>query len=160
VRSSAVLRRASVSDVRSIAEFHTACWREAYRGLVPQAYLDRVGVDDREGRWRDRLLSGARQVALAEEGAAVVGVVSWGQSDADDVPALELKSLYVAAGQRGSGVAAALMELAIGSAPAHLWVFEDNPRALAFYTRHGFRFDGRRQVDPGTGLWERRFVRQ
>jgi len=127
---------------------------------VSQAYLDRVGVIDREVRWRDRLVSGARTIALAESGTTLIGVVSWGQSASADAPALELKSLYVDAGHRGSGVAAALMDRAIGALPAHLWVFETNPRAQAFYAKHGFLFDGHRKVDIVTGLWERRFVRR
>jgi len=154
------LRPARPSDIRSIAEFQTDCWREAYRSLVPPAYLDRVSVEDREARWHDRLLSGARQIALAEVDGALVGVVSWGYSDTPDAPALELMSLYVAAEHRGTGVAAALIERALGKAPAHLWVFEDNPRAQAFYLRHGFRSDGHRKVDPDTGLWEMRFIRR
>ena len=160
-RSPAVrLRPGSLSDVASIAAFQTECWQEAYRDLVPREYLDRVSVEDREVRWHDRLVSGTRRIALAESGNAVVGVVSWGESNEPCAPALELMSLYVGAGHRGSGVAAALIDLAIGEAPAHLWVFEKNPRAEAFYAKHRFHFDGHRKVDPDTGLWERRFVRR
>ncbi len=75
----APLRAAEISDSRSIAQFHTGCWREAYRGLVPQEYLDRVDVDDRAKRWRDRLVDGGRQAALAEVGERIVGVVSWAE---------------------------------------------------------------------------------
>ena len=153
------LRSAALTDVRAIAEFQTMCWREAYRGLVPQAYLDGVTARDREGRWRARLAAGARQIALGEVGGVLVGVVSWGSSDTTDAPALELASLYVSAAYRGTGVAAALLAHAIGSAPAHLWVFEQNPRAQAFYAKHGFVCDGHRKVDPDTGLWERRLTR-
>jgi hypothetical protein len=53
------LRAAAAPDVPAIAEFQTACWREAYQGVVPQAYLDRITVADREARWRARLVSGA-----------------------------------------------------------------------------------------------------
>jgi GNAT superfamily N-acetyltransferase len=157
--AAAQLRQAMLSDIGSIAQFQTECWREAYRDLVPQAYLDRVSVEDREVRWRDRLGSGARKIALAESGNALIGVVSWAEPDNSDAPDLELMSLYVAAGHRGSGVASDLMYLAIGAAPAHLWVFEKNPRAQAFYAKHGFLFDGHRKVDDDTSLWERRFVR-
>lgn len=41
---------AGVADAHDIAVFHTECWREAYRGIVPQDYLERVTVDDREMR--------------------------------------------------------------------------------------------------------------
>ena len=85
--SSGVRVRASAApDLPAIAEFQTACWREAYRGVVPQEYLDRITVADREARWRERLVSGARHVAVAELGEPVVGVASWGLSDVTDVP--------------------------------------------------------------------------
>ncbi len=156
----ALLRSAEASDSRSLAQFHTECWREAYRGLVPQEYLDRVDVDDRAQRWRDRLVSGARRAVLAVVGERMVGVASWADgNDEWPAPRLELKSLYVAADYRGSGIAAVLLEQAIGSSPARLWVFEDNPRAHRFYRRHGFEPDGQRQVDDDTGLWELRMVR-
>lgn len=154
------LRDASVSDVRAVAEFQTRCWREAYRGLVPQSYLDRVSVADREIRWRQRIVSGARQVALAEAGGLLVGVVSWGMTDVPGVPALELKSLYVDREHRGTGLAAALLQRAVRDDPAHLWVFRDNPRARAFYAKHGFASDGHRGIDRDTGLAEQRLVRR
>src|SRR5450759_1469686 len=84
------VRAAGAPDLPAIAEFQTACWREAYRGVVPQEYLDRITVADRGARWRERLVSGARHVAVAELGESVVGVASWGLSDVTDVAALEL----------------------------------------------------------------------
>jgi GNAT superfamily N-acetyltransferase len=139
--------------VLAIAEFQTTCWREAYRGLVPQDYLDRVSTADRERRWRQRLVTREREIALAESAAAVVGVVSWA------APPLELKSLYVAADHRGTGLAAALVDTAIGARAAQLWVFEGNDRAQAFYAKLGFVADGSRMLDPDTGLAEVRWVR-
>ena len=154
------IRTALLADAPGIAEFQTGCWREAYAGLVPQAYLERVGVAEREVRWRDRLVSGARAVALAGLGERIVGVVSWGDGSPAGVPPLELKSLYVSLVERGSGLADALLRHAIGEEPAHLWVFEDNPRARAFYRKHGFVPDGRRGVDADTGLPELLLVRR
>jgi len=75
------------------------------------------------------------------------------------MPEVELKSLYVGAAYRGSGVAATLVERAIGVSPAQLWAFEDNPRAHAFYRKLGFRADGSRQVDPDTEVPMVRLVR-
>lgn len=74
---SIAVRPAVLSDAAAIATFQTECWREACSGVVPQEYLNRVGVAEREVRWSDRLATGAREVALAEVNGAVVGVVSW-----------------------------------------------------------------------------------
>jgi ribosomal protein S18 acetylase RimI-like enzyme len=153
------VRRAVLADSASIARFQTACWREAYRGVVPQEFLDRVGVAEREVRWRDRLATRSREVALAELDSSVVGVVSWAATGLPSSAGLDLLSLYVGAEQRGTGLANELLQAAVGTRPAHLWVFEDNPRAHAFYRKHGFGFSGHHQVDPGTGLSEQMWVR-
>jgi ribosomal protein S18 acetylase RimI-like enzyme len=146
-------------DAQEVATFHTDCWREAYRGLVPQAYLDRVTVADREVRWRDRLTSEIRRTILARAAHVLVGVVSWGETEAPGLPALELMSLYVAASHRSRGLADQLLAGSIGSDPAHLLVFAGNLRAQTFYRRNGFMTDGHREIDADTGIWEVRMVR-
>ncbi|NYI41309.1 GNAT family N-acetyltransferase [Demequina lutea] len=153
------MRAATAADVRAISEFQTACWREAYVGLVPNEYLERVDADAREARWLQRAGTDTRNVAVGHVATTLAGVVSWSICAEPGVPPLELKSLYVGSAFYGSGVAAALLTHALGEAPAHLWVFESNPRAHAFYAKWGFTFDGSRKVDPDTGVWERRLVR-
>jgi GNAT superfamily N-acetyltransferase len=153
------LRPAVLTDIRAIAEFQTRCWHQAYEGLVPQEYLDRITVDERETRWRDRFLSGEIGMMLAEASSELVGVISWRMTNVVDAPPLELRTLYVDAAHHGRGVAAALTDAALGGRPAHVWVFEQNPRAHRFYLKQGFRADGCREVDADTGIWEIRMVR-
>ena len=145
------VRRATIDDVAAIASFHTSCWREAYVGLVPEDYLQRVGDREREARWRERIGRELRSVVVAEENGVMQGVVSWAKSADQE---LELTSLYVAAAARGTGLAGALLTEAIGSKPAHLWVFEANARAIKFYGNHGFVTTGIREPDIDTGLWQ------
>lgn len=160
VVSAVSIRRASLTDASAVAEFQTRCWREAYAALVPQAYLDRVGVPEREVRWRDRIRTGSRTVALAEREGRLVGVVSWGTTSTSGAPSLELMSLYVSRAERGGGLGGRLLRHAIGDEPATLWVFEANVRARAFYGRHGFVPDGRRRVDVDTGCEELLYARR
>jgi GNAT superfamily N-acetyltransferase len=59
----------------------------------------------------------------------------------------ELWSLYVLAAEYGTGLASRLLEAVLpAGTPAELWVFEANPRARAFYAKHGFVPDGARHV--------------
>jgi RimJ/RimL family protein N-acetyltransferase len=149
---------AALSDVGAIAAFQTKCWREAYRGLVPDGYLDGVTEHDRALRWHERLETGLRYAAIAWSKDAIAGVVSWGPTDSG-LPVLELKSLYVAQTHRGTGLAADLTVRAIGDSSAQLWVFEANLRAQKFYRKLGFSPDGTRKIDPDTSVWELRFTR-
>lgn len=148
-------RIASVDDARAIAEFQTSCWRESYVGLVPQDYLDSVGAATRQRRWATRIFERHRTVLIAESDGAIVGVAAHGLRD----EVLELMSLYVAAGLRGSGLAQQLLDAAISDEPAQLWVFEGNERAIGFYVRNGFAADGEHMTDPDTGLVCKRLSR-
>lgn len=161
----ALIRPAEVSDAAAIASCQTACWREAYAGLVPEDYLGSVAIEQRRfERWQARL-AGERAVLVAEVGGQVVGVASAGPSRDDPLvwgpgPAEELMSWYVRAAWHGTGLADQLLAVAVGDRPASLWVFAANARAQAFYRRHGFWPDGNRTVDPDTGLEEIRMVRR
>lgn len=62
----------------------------------------------------------------------------------------ELHALYVHPTAQGSGVAAELLTTALGQSPAFLWVAAGDPRAQAFYRRHGFRADDARGHYPLT----------
>lgn len=66
-------------------------------------------------------------------------------------------ALYVRAEVYGKGVGYRLMRAAIGETAAYLWVLDGNTRAIAFYERQGFHFDGKNKIEP-VGL-ERRMVR-
>jgi len=67
------------------------CLGSRYTVRDPAKQQPRLGPDceidvaHRECRWSARLVSG-REIALAEIGSAVVGVVSWGLADVDDAP--------------------------------------------------------------------------
>lgn len=76
-------------------------------------------------------------------------------------PARELSTLYVLRSHHGTGAGQALLDATIGAvappapgsppapAPVSLWVAEQNPRALAFYRRNGFRRVRAGKQDPG-----------
>lgn len=148
-----LLRPGELADAHEVALFHTKCWREAYRGIVSQAYLDGVTVADREIRWQDRLTSGVRRTVLALSSERLVGVVSWGRTDVPDLPPLELMSLYVAASLRSQGVADELVAHSICSEPAHLLVFEANRRAQAFTVDTGLRQTVTKKLIATRGSW-------
>ncbi|MGH8979617.1 MAG: GNAT family N-acetyltransferase [Acidimicrobiales bacterium] len=166
-----VARDATDDDAEGIALLHLDCSSVAYADILPAGHLARMDVGAQAARWRRRIQDRRRQVAVAEvpgagDGQAtdrIVGVVSWGLShDAPErgLSPLELASLYVAPERWGSGLGAALLELALGGSSAHLWVYEGNERAQSFYRKHGFGPDGARKVDERTGVWECRLVRR
>lgn len=146
------VRPADPADAAGIAEVHVRTWQHAYRGLMPDAYLDALDVSARAARWQ-RILAGehvggrgANHVAVA--GDRVVGFSTCGPARDDPAPQpRELYAIYVDPSAHGIGVAAPLLDAAIGADPAYLWVLDGNARAIAFYEKHGFRHDGAIKVD-------------
>jgi hypothetical protein len=140
----ALIRPARPGDAAAIAALHTASWRSAYRGILPDAFLDGPIEANRRAVWEARLpaLAAGDVVLLAPDGFAA----AFAQDDGDAL----LDNLHVVPGVRGAGLGAALLHavasalLAGGSRAMHLWVFDANPRARKFYARHGAVETGRR----------------
>ncbi len=60
---------------------------------------------------------------------------------------LELFVLYTLARVHGGGAGAGLLRRVLGESEASLWVAAVNPRAQAFYRKHGFAPDGTHKND-------------
>jgi GNAT superfamily N-acetyltransferase len=73
------LKQAEIADAPAISLLHAASWRVAYRGLLPQDYLDSMS-DTRWGEPFTKQLSGdGIRALLAYEGDAPAGCVSYGE---------------------------------------------------------------------------------
>jgi RimJ/RimL family protein N-acetyltransferase len=148
------IREASPDDARSIAEVHVRSWRWAYRGLIPDRFLARLSVDDREARWREGLVeqTSSRGCVVAEdEDGRVVGFAGFGAAaDPATSPegAGEVHATYLDESVAGSGVGRELFAAAsdglrtLGFSRAFLWVLGTNDRARRFYEKAGWSWDG------------------
>lgn len=152
-----------MDDAEALTDLHLDVWEQAYSQLVPPHVLAdrRASRSARVDRWRKILSHSAGATWLADDSDAdrLIGFVSAGsgRDSEPDLPGLELMALYVRADAYGSGVGHALMDAAIRDDPAYLWVLDGNLRAVRFYERHGFAFDGCTKAEHvGT---ERRMVR-
>lgn len=152
---SIALRTPSISDASQIAELHVATWREAYAHLLPDEFFTEEHTQSRHRMW-NHILGNPRgdwSVRIAESGGTIVGFAFVGPSFGPEGQKLprnrQVFSIYVAAAFHGTGAGQALLDATAGDGPAMLWVAKDNPRAVAFYRRNGFDFDGAEQADPG-----------
>lgn len=119
----------------------------------PSAYGSAFGreVAFDEDTWRERL---GQTVLLAERKDGLpLGAATLLQPDPAEDP--EIVAMWVAGHVRGEGVADALVDAAVaragelGADVVRLHVMLDNPRAVAFYERMGFAFDGGHGDVPG-----------
>jgi ribosomal protein S18 acetylase RimI-like enzyme len=155
VSSSLTVRPARIEDVAQMARVIVRCWQETYRGLMPDAVLDDPGFPAaRERFWTAALTDEryrANRVAVAERDGELVGIAMSGPPlDAAATWARQLYVLYVHAADHGTGAGPALLEAVVDpEESAALWVADPNPRAQAFYRKHGFVADGTTQIEGG-----------
>ncbi|OJF11225.1 GNAT family N-acetyltransferase [Couchioplanes caeruleus] len=153
--SSLAVRRARAEDAAEMARVHVRCWQETYRGLMPDALLDDPGLPAARERFWTAALTDERyhenRAAVAERDGELVGVAMSGPPlDAAAAWARQLYVLYVYAADHGTGAGQALLEAVVDPGePAALWVADPNPRAQAFYRKHGFVADGTAQIEDG-----------
>jgi RimJ/RimL family protein N-acetyltransferase len=154
VMMSFTLRQPALPDAPRIAELHVATWREAYSHLLPGDFFTEEHIQGRHQMW-NHILGNPREewsIQIAESRGQIIGFALFGPSyraDCQELPrARQLFSIYVAAEHYGAGVGQALLDATAGDSPAMLWVAKDNPRAVAFYLRNGFMFDGTERADP------------
>lgn len=145
------IRQATPEDAEALVLMHTLVHEECYGDMLSAEFFRgrRASIPERVERRRPSLAgSDPRMIAVDADGE-LVGFADAGPGRDEDGPeALELYSLYTLRRTHGSGLGAALLGAAVGASAAYLWVLENNPRALAFYRKHGFRPDGKRGLLP------------
>ncbi|MHB8452574.1 MAG: GNAT family N-acetyltransferase [Mycobacteriales bacterium] len=165
------VRTAVLADAARLGQVHTAAWQAAYRGLIPDSYLDSLDAQRAGDRWHTQLAAGGgggrhvspegeAWVLVAEDdpgliaGFAAVGPAR-GQED-DAIGELWAINLDPAMWSRGLGrvlLAAATGRLEeLGFSQAILWVLDTNDRARRFYEAAGWRPDGATKVDQERGI--------
>jgi GNAT superfamily N-acetyltransferase len=156
------MRRAGVVDAPTIAAISVRGWQWAYRGLLPDAVLDSLSIEQRVVGWQRHLASQPAEACtwLVERAGHVLGFADTGPSrDADAAPGTaEVYALYVEPAETGSGLGRALFGHAVdalgrrGYAAATLWVLVGNQRARQFYAAAGWRSDGTTRVEQRHGF--------
>jgi GNAT superfamily N-acetyltransferase len=164
-----LLRQAQPKDALAVADVHVRSWQEAYRGLMPDEYLDGLRPEERAQcyAFTEPGLAGPETI-VAVERETVCGFATIGSCRDDDRPATgELLALYVDPDRWGLGIGRTLIQEARarldrqGAEEASLWVVADNARAERFYRIDGWSPDGARRVDEvwGVAVAELRYCR-
>ncbi|MET8569835.1 GNAT family N-acetyltransferase [Streptomyces sp. NPDC004783] len=157
------VREMTLADCDRVAEIRVRGWQWAYRGLMPQPYLDGLGVGEDAERTRARFTRaapGTVDLVAQDDGGTVLGWACHGayRDGERRTGDAELYALYVDTGHLGTGVGRALLResvrrcAAAGHARMLLWVVEGNARARRFYERAGFRPDGAEEASEVAGV--------
>lgn len=133
----------SEAEIDGKGYVHYKSWHETYTGLVDTAYMEGITLEKCTGiarRWPDNIM-------VAKEGDKVIGFVGFGAYRDETLPGHgEVFALYVLEEYHGRKVGYELMNAALERLSAYqkiaVWVLKGNDRAIRFYERYGFHFDG------------------
>lgn len=132
-------------DPYAISAIYEESWKHAYRGIIPQDYLDSVP----RGKWAGNFDPSERSALVCEEDGELIGTATIAPSRWDRYPDCgEVISLYLKPGSAGKGHGRELMEYALnelrkrGYTRVILWVLKENTNARGFYEHLGFTCTG------------------
>lgn len=164
------IRRAVPSDAYDIAGVHVRTWQSAYRGLIPDSYLESLSISKRAESWAKQLEKSAdgTRYFVAELEGEIVGFGTVGKNGDDDSPddVGELYAIYVLPGKQGIGIGSALLEAGLAFLKHEqfkrvtLWVLEGNHSSRRWYESRGWQLEGGLKTDERDGfqLHEIRYV--
>ncbi|WP_299011622.1 GNAT family N-acetyltransferase [uncultured Shewanella sp.] len=138
-------RVANINDSEVLANLHAESWRESYRGIFPDQFLDNDVWVERRNSWANRLSSpkSNQYVLVAIDGDNICGFIcAFGNESARWGTFID--NLHVSRTYQGKGIGKQLMHLIAKWADEnyshkglYLEVLEDNSNARDFYHRMG-----------------------
>lgn len=159
-----IIRRGTEADATTLAEVGAALFRQTYADQIPAAEIAaHTRQDFSPARQRAELVDSAVVTLLVEDEGTIVGFAQLRQkpipTDPPHVADVELWRIYLDREWHGRGVGQRLLgevgKAAWGALSARgIWlgVWERNPRAIAFYAKHGFEAVGHQPFRVGSEM--------
>jgi ribosomal protein S18 acetylase RimI-like enzyme len=140
------IRKATIDDVKDISRIHALSWKSAYKGIVPQVYLDELKEDFWVSAFAVWIKDNTITARLILENGGPVGCVAYGKSRDKSMPNWgEIVSIYLLPQYFGKGYGNRLLESALldlkqdGHQDIYLWTLKENQRARHFYEKNNFQ---------------------
>ncbi|MBC2575244.1 GNAT family N-acetyltransferase [Peptostreptococcus canis] len=135
----------SSDNKKMISRIYEESWRYAYKGIIPQSYLDAIP----EGQWVNNFdISGWYTMVCVENGE-YIGTSSFCKSrfeqyfDFGEIISIYFLPNYIRKGYGKKLLEAVMSELnKQGFKEIFLWVLEENYNARKFYEKFGFKCTG------------------
>jgi GNAT superfamily N-acetyltransferase len=141
------IRPAVLADAPSIAGVHVVTWRAAYRGIVPQAYLDSLVENQFAELWHDGISNErSASIFVAEVDKSLCGFSCGGPiRERISLYDGELYAIYLLPEMQRRGIGTALFSQVADALASQglrhmlLWTLRENP-STGFYQRLGGEF--------------------
>lgn len=158
------IRSATENDIPALAHIHVQGWKDAYKDIVDQDYLDNLKEEDRIEGWLERFdKEGVSRLIAETDDGRPAGLVAFGKlrtpppgsSPIRPLYSSEIYAIYILSDFWRQGLGTQLIKKAVTELQdmRHksmcLWVMERNKNAIAFYKKLGGQRCGKKKVDIG-----------
>lgn len=131
-----------LDDFDAISAIYAESWKVAYKGIVPQDYLDALPTN----YWSKTLATSAWDILVMSKNNKYIGTASLCPARDESMEGWgEIISIYLLPAYYHQGYGTMLLNRAIqelelkGFKKIYLWVFEENYKAQKFYEHVGFQ---------------------
>ena len=136
------IRYITKSDDRTaISKVYEESWKYAYKGIIPQDYLDSIP----KGQWASHIEQADRKNLVMVQDEMIIGTSGFDKSRMEEMNGFgEIISLYFLPEYMGKGYGRLLLQAVVselkkmGFDKVFLWVLEENQNARYFYEKCGF----------------------
>ncbi len=157
------IRQATQDDIPIIAALHVEGWKGAYGGIVDQAHLDSLTVEQRAKDWTQWMATGESDIFIGDVEGKPAGFVVTGRTKTPPPGSSpirpshsgEIYALYLHPDHWRKGLGTALIKHAARHLKENkhsavcLWVLDANTRAKAFYEKMGGQKLGGKMIEIG-----------
>lgn len=140
------IRQAETYDIESIAGIKISGWKNAYRGIIDDGFLDSMSVSEQIVNLRKYPLE---TVFVAEEDNEILGFCRIDKNDS------EIREIYVKPSIKRMGIGSKLFTCALerfkqsGKNTMHLGCFKENYNARKFYEKMGGVIEDGKDINIG-----------
>lgn len=143
------LRVARMEDIPGMSRCVATCWKKAYRGLVPQTYLNQLRYNFWEPAYKRWLQDDRLASLVMEEGGKIIATTTFGDGRDAKMPGwAETLMVFVDPEYKKLGIGSNMLNTQLTILKKqryqhdYVWALSTNKPAITFYQKHGFRLSG------------------
>lgn len=146
--------RATIDLAGIIGEIQSLSWRKAYKGLMPDDFINDFTPEDRAADFERVIMNQTEELYLFLDGETPVGMAVLHYCDDADAHAGdgEIKALYIHPDHWSKGYGTKALDFSVnrlkerGFDRVVLWVLEENHKGRKFYEQRGFKSEDTNRV--------------
>ena len=159
-------REANINDAEKLGYIHYKSWIETYTGLIHPDFLASRSIKKSTAIFSENK---CKNIILASDNENPIGFCGFGNTRDPDLPKNfgEIYGIYVLRSYQHMSIGHQLISSALiklkgyGYTDISLWVLKDNIKAIKFYEKLQFHFDGNeKECLLGSPVTEKRYTRK